>query len=81
MREAPAGALPGETWEGAAGAFVRPWTACVHLPVSADPVMVEERLPGADDRRQRMYVVKSPLSDADPKTVPEAAWGALVENA
>ncbi|SEE45783.1 hypothetical protein [Streptomyces sp. Ag109_O5-10] len=49
--------------------------------MSADPVMVEERLPGADNRRQRMYVAKSPLSDADPKTVPEAAWGALVENA
>ncbi|MFF7474279.1 hypothetical protein [Streptomyces sp. NPDC008092] len=40
--------------------------------MSADPVMVEERLPGADDRRERMYVVKSPPSDTGLKTVAEA---------
>ena len=33
----------------------------------------------ADRRRKRMYVVKSPLADADLKTVSEALQGALVD--
>ncbi|GAA3162792.1 DNA starvation/stationary phase protection protein [Streptomyces virens] len=58
--------------------FRMPGEPGVRLPVARAAVIVEGR-GGGTATEVRMYVVKSPLSDANLKTVSEALQGALVD--